>query len=178
MKKILLLLTVGAMLFASGCKDEPQQSKTEKAKLPKEYSYENKTNSELIPNGETEEHGDIEEWSLEDELPSEDELGEYEEILMDGDNLSETSRAGWVLAISLKDITVNTYNKITRYKLVGDGKNCIDHVKPGDAVLLSFVENDDGTLSAYEVGRVRVEDKPLSKDDILGISDEADENEE
>lgn len=176
MKKLLMILMTLMLIFAAGCEKETDQK--EKVKLPDEYSYENKENFELIPNGENEEHGNVVEASLEDELPSEEELGEYTEIFMEGDQLSDTSRAGWVLAISIKDITVNTYNKITKYKLIGEGKGCIDRVKPGDAVLLDYVENDDGTFSAYSVGRVRVEDKPLHKDDIVGASDSGEDEEE
>lgn len=168
MRKIFAILISLAVVFSAGC--EKKSEEKEKVKLPEQYSYENKENSELIPNGENEEHGNVVEASIDDELPSEEELGEYEEILMEGDILSETSCAGWVLAISIKDITVNTYNKITKYRLIGEGVNCVDHIKPGDAVLLDYVENDDGTFSAYSVGRVRVEDDPLSKEDIVGAS--------
>lgn len=114
----------------------------------------------------TEEHGEIVEYDPDSDLPSADELGEYQEVFMGGDILEDGSVAGWVLAISLKDITVNTYNEITKYTLEGDAKGCVDHVKPGDAVLVSFTEGDDGTKTAYEVGRVRTEDGARTKDEI------------
>ncbi len=146
------------LVSAAGCGDK------DKDELP--YSYENKENSELIPIDGVEEHGYIDD-SDDDGLPSEDELGEYEEILMNGDILDDgVTVAGWVVRISIKDITVNTYNVLTTYVLESNAKNAADHIKPGDAVLLSYTEDDEGTKTAYELGRVRVEDEPLTKEEI------------
>ncbi len=173
MKKRLAAALALMLLFCPGCKkndEKPDMSKND-------YAYENKTNSELIPDGTTVEHGDVIESDVSSEIPSEEELGEYKEILLEGDNISDTSCAGWVLAVSLKDITVNTYNKITAYKLIGNGKNCVDLVKPGDAVIISFTENDDGTKSAYDVGRVRMEDSPLTKEEIAEAMEKAEDAE-
>ena len=81
MKKfsLLIALLLAAVLFGCG-EDKPA--------LPKnELAYENKENTELIPDGSVEEHGPVTEASVGDELPSEDELGEYHEIFMKGDYL-------------------------------------------------------------------------------------------
>lgn len=173
MKKNLAAVLAVMLTLCSGCKNNgetPDMSKND-------YAYENKTNSELIPDGTTEEHGNVTESDVSSEIPSEEELGEYSEILLEGDNISDTSCAGWVLAISIKGITVNTYNKITTYNFIGNGKNCVDIVKPGDAVIISFVENDDGTKSAYDVGRVRMEDSPLTKEEIAEAVEKAENTE-
>ena len=156
MKKfsLLIALLLAAVLFGCG-EDKPA--------LPKnELAYENKDNSELIPDGSVEEHGSVTEATVGDELPDEDELGEYREIFMKGDYLDDGRVAGWVLAISLKDITVNTYNKITVYALEGNALNCVDFIKPGK--------------TATEVSRVRVEDDPITQEELeeqLGASDAA-----
>lgn len=162
MKKFIAACFAAFMLLSAvGCGNE------DKPELPENIiSYENKENSDLIPNGAVEEHGIVIETDLDEDIPSEDELGEYQEIFMGGDILEDGSTAGWVLAISLKDITVNTYNKITKYVLDGDAKSCVDYIKPGDAVLLSYTEDEDGTKTAYDIGRVRIEDEALTKDEI------------
>ena len=160
MKKfsLLIALLLAAVLFGCG-EDKPA--------LPKnELAYENKENTELIPDGSVEEHGPVTEASVGDELPSENELGEYHEIFMKGDYLDGGRVAGWVLAISLKDITVNTYNKITTYILDGNGLNCVDFVKPGDAVLMTVQDGPKGEKFATEVSRVRVEDDPVTQEEM------------
>ncbi len=172
MKKLSLFIALLAAAALFGCGDGG-----DKADMPKnELAYENKDNSELIPDGSVEEHGSVTEATVGDELPDEDELGEYREIFMKGDYLDDGRVAGWVLAISLKDITVNTYNKITVYALEGNALNCVDFIKPGDAVLMTVRDGDDGGKTATEVSRVRVEDDPITQEELeeqLGASDAA-----
>ena len=165
MKKLFAACTVVLILLSfCGCDEE-----TEKADLPfNEYAYENRDNSEFIPGKGVVEHGNIVEPDDDDDgIPSEDELGEYQEIFLEGDIFDDGTVAGWVLSISLKDITVNTYNEITKYTLVGNAKNCVEHVVPGDAVLVYYFEDEQGNRTAFDVARVRVEDEPLTRDEIM-----------
>ena len=134
--------------------------------------FNNKTGEDLIP--ATEEHGNVAEADEGDiALPSEEELGEYQLIFMKSDILDDETWAGWVVDVSLKDITVNTYNTLTTYILADAAKNTAVHLKPGDAVVVSFYENEDGERVAYELERVRVEDEPLTKDEIEKMYKEA-----
>lgn len=144
------------LLSFAGCESKRDEE------LP--YSYDSKENSELIPVDGVEKSGEADETV--DALPSEEELGEYEEILMQGDIMDDGSVAGWVVSVSLKDITVNTYNVLTTYVLESNAKTAANHIKPGDAVLLSYTEDDEGVKTAYELGRVRVEDTAATKEEI------------
>ncbi len=169
MKFIPVIAAVMLVFLVSCGENDAPDSQT----LP--YSYENKENSELIPNGTVEEHGTVVEASADELIPSEDELGEYEEVFMGGDILDDGGVAGWVLSVSLKDITVNTYNKITVYELAYDVKNIADHVKTGDAVLLYYDETTDGRKVAYDIGRIRTEDSARSMEEIAAAQKAAEE---
>lgn len=168
MKKFIIFCLAALLLLSvGGCREKGQTDMPENI-----ISYDNKENSELIPGG-VEEHGVVIEVDPDEDIPSEDELGEYQEILMGGDIMEDGSTAGWVLAVSLKDITVNTYNKITKYALGGDASSASDYIKPGDAVLFSYAEDDEGTKIIYDIGRVRVEDEALTKEEIETMYNEA-----
>ncbi|MGN1098645.1 MAG: hypothetical protein ACI4SS_07100 [Clostridia bacterium] len=166
MKKIAAIFLAAVMCIVPGCGKDKKEAE-DKADMPKNIiSYKDKENSELIPDGKTVEVGQVIE-AEEPELPSEEELGEYEEIFMEGDVVDETSCAGWVISVSLKDITVNTYNKLTKYLLSEEAANTASHLKPGDAVFVHYTTDEEtGEKTAYELGRVRVEDEPLTKDEI------------
>lgn len=168
-KKKLLIITAAAVAAgaAIGTAAVVSRRSGDALELPvNELDYRNREGSELVPGG-VEEHGAVlEDYDRLSELPSEDELGEYEEIFLDGDYLDDGGVGGWVLAISLKDITLNTYNEITTYTLGETAKAAADHIKPGDAALVYYTEEDDGEKVAYKVSRVRVEDEPLTDEEI------------
>ena len=176
-KKLLIIVTViiviAAVIAIAALRTKPEpEPETE---LPtNEFAYENRPNSELIPGGVTE-NGDVVESGVIDGLPTEEELGEYEEIFLEGDYLDDGGVGGWVLAISLKDITLNTYNEITTYVLGEKAKAAADHIKPGDAALVYYSVDPDGRKVAYSVGRVRVEDESLTQEEIAEMYKNAQE---
>lgn len=170
MKQILpILLTAAMLLSAAGCdKNEEKQG------LPDTpYSISNRANEDLIPKGGAEEHGNVVEVDKSEMIPSEDELGEYEEVFMNGDYLDDGGQGGWVLAISLKDITINTYNKITTYNLNETTKVAADFIVPGNAVMFYYTEEDDGSKTIYDIGRVRVEDGARTQEEMAQMYAEA-----
>ena len=155
-----------ALSALTGC---GKDSKTEKEDMPPNIiSYEEKDGEEFIPVDGVEVHGDAVEDSPEEaETPDEEELGEYSEIFLEGDVIDENTCGGWVTAVSLKDVTVNTYNTLTKYLLSEGAASTAARLKPGDAVLVVHHEDEEGNQVADELGRVRVEDEPLSKDEIM-----------
>lgn len=176
-KKYILALALAALAALSACSGDKEKNTPEE--MPKNIiSYDEKDGSELIPVDGVEIVGneDTEGWG--DTLPSEEELGEYKEIFMEGDILDEETLGGWVVAVSLKDITVNTYNKLTTYLLDDSAKSAAGHLKPGDAVMLKFYEDESGESVIYDLGRVRVEDEPLTRDEILEAYNKANEDTE
>ncbi len=86
---------------------------------------------------------------------------------MEGDIIDDETCAGWVLATSLDDITVNTYNEITKYALDGSAPSAVAHIKPGDAVLVQYTQDEEGAKTAYYLGRVRVEDEPMTREEVI-----------
>lgn len=170
MKQIMPILLITAMLFPmAGC--DKKEGKQESPDLP--YSLSNRTNEELIPSGGVVEHGNVVEVDKNEMIPSEDELGEYEEVFLSGDYLDDGGQGGWVLAISLKDITINTYNKITTYNLNESSKSAANFIVPGDAVMFYFTEEDDGSKTIYDIGRVRVEDGARTQEEMAQMYAEA-----
>lgn len=154
------VLTVAAL---PGCGEK------EKPEMPENtISYENRDGKDLVPVTETEIAGEEIPYDLdEDALPSEEELGEYQEIFMEGDIIDDETRAGWVIRVSLKDITVNTYNELTTYVYEGDAYDTAVHLEPGDAVVLTWRKDEDGTDYVSNIGRVRVEDAPLTREEVM-----------
>ncbi|MCH5187948.1 MAG: hypothetical protein J1F63_06050 [Oscillospiraceae bacterium] len=177
-KKLLIIVAViivVAAILAVVAMRTKQEPENEKIELPvNEFAYENRPNSELIPGGVVE-NGDVVESGVGDGLPTEEELGEYQEIFLEGDYLDDGGVGGWVLAISLKDITLNTYNEITTYVLGEKAKAAADHIKPGDAALVYYSVDPGGQKVAYSVGRVRVEDAPLTHEEIAEMYKNAQE---
>ena len=177
-KKKLLIIVVAAIVIAAflavAAIDTNQEPENEYELPVNEFAYENRPNSELIPGGVIE-NGDVVESGVSDGLPTEEELGEYEEIFLEGDYLDDGGVGGWVLAISLKDITLNTYNEITTYVLGEKAKAAADHIKPGDAALVYYSVDPGGQKVAYSVGRVRVEDAPLTHEEIAEMYKNAQE---
>ena len=176
-KKLLIIIIavviIAAFLAVAGIYTKPEPE--DEIDLPtNEFAYENRSNSELIPGGVIE-NGEVVESGVSDGLPTEEELGEYEEIFLEGDYLDDGGVGGWVLAISLKDITLNTYNEITTYVLGEKAKAAADHIKPGDAALIYYSVDPDGRKVAYSVGRVRVEDEPLTQEEIAEMYKNAQE---
>ena len=176
-KKIFFALVLSAMMVLPACGDK--EDKEPPADMP-ENILAHEDGSELIPVDGVEVGGTEYEAGEEDlRLPTEDELGEYQEIFMEGDVIDEDTLGGWVVTVSLKDITVNTYNELTTYILDDSAKEAAYHLKPGDAVLLSYYENESGDPVAYELGRVRMEDEPLTREEILEAYGDAEaENED
>ncbi len=168
MKKIFIIAIAAAMLLCGCGKDKKKTEATVEDKPKNILSYEDKDPKELIPS-ETEEHGTvIEADPSDDEVPDEEELGEYQHVFMgDTDVVDDGCVGGWVLKVSLKDITINTDNVITTYELDDGAVETAGHLKPGDAALVNFFEAEDGTKVAYELSRVRTEDEALTKDEIL-----------
>lgn len=177
-KKKLLIIIIAVVIiavFLAAAAIYTNQEPENEIELPtNEFAYENRHNSELIPGGVIE-NGDVVESGVSDGLPTEEELGEYEEIFLEGDYLDDGGVGGWVLAISLKDITLNTYNEITTYVLGEKAKAAADHIKPGDAALVYYSVDPDGRKVAYSVGRVRVEDEPLTQEEIAEMYKNAQE---
>ena len=173
---IALIVAVIAAIAILGGKEKKEDAPP--VDMPENIiDFNNKTGEDLIPVTETEEHGNVAEATAEDiALPTEEELGEYQEIFMEGDELGENTRGGWVVAVSLDDITINTYNVLTTYTLAEAAKSTAARLKPGDAVIVDFNVYDDGTAEAYGLGRVRVEDEPLTKDEIEQMQKEAEAN--
>lgn len=164
-KKIFLALILSVAMMLPACGDK--EDKDPPADMP-ENILAHEDGSELIPVDEVEVVGTELEASEEDmRLPTEEELGEYQEIFLEGDIIDEDTLGGWVVSVSLKDITVNTYNELTTYALDDSAMQAAYHLKPGDAVLLSYYENEDGSRVAYDIGRVRMEDEPLTREEIL-----------
>ncbi len=171
-KKFILILTAALMAsMLGGCGGEDK--KTEE--MPENIiSYKEKDGKDLVPVAETEVVGEeavVDPNAM--ELPGEDELGEYEEIFMEGDIINETTVGGWVVAVSQKDITVNTYNELTTYVYEENARNTGIRLKPGDAVVVSFREGEDGVMYANNIGRVRTEDEPLTRDEIESMYKQA-----
>ncbi len=167
-KKIICLLAAALAAAAmTGCgedKDMPENI----------ISYEEKEGKDLIPVTEAEVGGTEALAGPEDKaLPTPEELGEYEEVFMEGDIVDDHTKGGWVVAVSLSDITINTYNELTTYALEGSAAETAGRLKPGDAVLLSWYAADDGTPVIYELGRVRVEDEALTRDEVIEMYNKA-----
>ena len=176
-KKFFAALALAALTALSACGGDKDEAKKD---MPDNIiSYDDKDSSELIPVDGVE-IGGTEASASEDDLrlPTDEELGEYQEIFLEGDIIDEASLGGWVISVSLTDITVNTYNELTTYILEGSAKAAANHVKPGDAVLINHYENEDGQQVAYEIGRVRMEDEPLTKDVIAEMYRQATEGED
>lgn len=176
-KSAVVFLALALMLCAlSGCGKKEEAAGED---MPENIiSYDEKENFRLIPDGKTVEVGEVEE-AQQEPLPSEEELGEYEEIFMEGDILDETSRAGWVISVGLKSITVNTYNELTTYLIGETASPTASHIKAGDAVFIHYTADEEtGEKTIYEMGRVRVEDEPLSKEEILAQYGDGEETQE
>ena len=165
---IVVLLIVAVIAAAAIFGGKREEEWTPPDDMPENIiDYNNKTGDDFVPVDGVEEHGNVAEVNEEDmRLPSEDELGEYQEIFMNGDLIDEDTIAGWVVEISLKDITVNTYNTLTTYAIEESAMSTAVHLKPGDAVTVKYHEDEKGNRSAYDLGRVRVEDEPLTKEEI------------
>ncbi len=170
MKKFCLFALIWAMAVFAGCGGGKEERRAPSPdEMPENIiSYEEKEDGEFIPVTEAEEHDVVEPDAADDEddLPSPEELGEYQEIFMEGDILDDGSVGGWVIKVSLNEITVNTYNELTTYVVGDEAKGAADRLKPGDAVLVTWHEDGDGRKVADELGRVRVEDEALTKDEI------------
>ncbi len=167
-KKFICLVAAGLALAAvAGC--------GEKKEMPENIiSYKEKEGSELVPVEGVESGGSVAEAGPEDKaLPTADELGDYQEVFMEGDIIDDHTKGGWVVAVSLNGITVNTYNELTTYAFDGDAAGNASLLKPGDAVLLSWYAAEDGTNVVYELGRVRVEDEALTRDEIVDMYNQA-----
>lgn len=171
-KKIILLAAAVALLSGCAADEEPEMPENP-------ISYETRDGKDLVPVTETEIVGEEIPYDAgEDVLPSEEELGEYEEIFMEGDIIDGETKAGWVVRVSLKDITVNTYNELTTYVYEGDAYNTAVHLKPGDAVVLTWRQDEDGIDYVSSLGRVRVEDEPLTREEVMEIYGDAQETED
>lgn len=161
--KRLCLMALAAAMALTGCGGGEA-----KKEMPENIvSYEDRDGKEFIPVEDTELQSTLDgDGDSGGDLPSEEELGEYQEVFMEGDILDENTCGGWVVSISLKEITVNTYNTLTRYLLTDAAAETALNLKPGDAVLVVHHEDGEGRQVADDLGRVRVEDEPLTKDEI------------